>query len=127
MSQQHNNEESKMKHFCKQQMTFPERVLVAGRPGKIIIERTRWADGTANTTAIVALDAGTQYSIHWGAHSVIGTQLAEISCIDLLVDLEDALRSINKTNWPAVDACQQAIKLFANKIEIRLSEQRKES
>ena len=123
------------------QGTYPERVLIDGREGKLIVERSRWSDGLTTTMLTAEISEGTSYSIAASTESELGQLLAGRSAVSLLVGLEDSLRAVSSLNnaaseddptaesWVATTdfgTCAAAVRHFIALIEGELSENERE-
>ena len=117
------------------QGTYPERVLIDGREGKLTVERSRWSDGLTTTMLTAEISEGTSYSIAASTESGLGQLLAGRSAVSLLVGLEDSLRAVSSLNnaasedWVATTdfgTCAAAVRHFIALIEGELSENERE-
>ena len=105
---------------------YPERVLIDGREGKLIVERSRWSDGLTATMLTAEISGGTSYSIAASTESGLGQLLAGRSAVSLLVGLEDSLRAVSSLNNAAAESwvadadfgtCAAAVRYFVAALE----------
>lgn len=105
--------------MIKYQGVYPERMMICGREGRLVVERQRYSDGAVTHTLTVEVIGGPQYSLHCSSVGELGAQLARHTAAELLVDLEDALKEAAAIALDPAGVCQTAIKIFALKKEVR--------
>lgn len=81
-----------MKSSHKEREIYPERVRFGFAPGVLEVERIRFPNGNVATELRARILDGAQYSVYAFGDSPLGIALAQHSAVELLIEMEDALR-----------------------------------